>query len=66
MPMNVNETRKSTGNTGEKIARKFLRSIGYKIIATNYECNRGEIDIIARDRNILVFVEVKCRRPGGC
>ncbi len=52
---------KIIGNYGEEEAAKFLKKNKYKIIEKNYSCKFGEIDIIAKDKNILVFVEVKSR-----
>jgi len=49
------------GRSGEAMAAKFLQKKGYKIITKNYRCRFGEIDIIAQDKNTLVFVEVKAR-----
>jgi putative endonuclease len=49
------------GQRGENVAARFLRDQGYKIIARNFRCDLGEIDIIARDKTALVFVEVKTR-----
>ena len=49
------------GKSGEIIASNFLKQKGYKIIATNYKNKIGEIDIIAKDKDTLVFVEVKTR-----
>ncbi len=49
-------------NEGEKIAGEFLKKAGYKIVARNYKAKMGEIDIIALDKNILVFAEVKQRK----
>ncbi len=49
------------GRTGEDIAAKYLTKHGYKIIARNFRCRSGEIDIIARDGEYIVFVEVKAR-----
>ena len=46
---------------GESAAARYLRQIGYKIILRNYRSPLGEIDIIARDGDTLVFVEVKTR-----
>jgi putative endonuclease len=46
---------------GENAAARYLRAIGYKIIIRNYRSPLGEIDIIARDAETLVFVEVKTR-----
>ena len=54
---------KSTGiNEGEKLAGEYLKKTGYKIICRNYKTKMGEIDIIAMDKNVLVFVEVKQRK----
>ncbi len=50
------------GDRGEKIALDFLKQAGFRIIQTNYVCPIGEIDIIAADGDVLVFVEVKTRR----
>ncbi|HDD44474.1 MAG TPA: YraN family protein [Candidatus Desulfofervidus auxilii] len=49
------------GTEGEILAKKFLQKKGYKIIATNYKNKLGEIDIIALEKDTLVFVEVKTR-----
>lgn len=49
------------GKLGEQYARKFLLSLNYRIVACNYFCRFGEIDIIALDQKELVFVEVKTR-----
>jgi len=50
------------GDIGEKIASNFLCINGYKIIEKNYRCRDGEIDIVARQRDTIVFVEVKTRK----
>ncbi len=50
------------GREGEERAREFLRSLGYEILETNWRCGNHELDIIAKDGNILVVVEVKTRR----
>ena len=49
------------GERGERQAAKFLRKAGLKVLAGNYRCDAGEIDIIALDHETLVFVEVKTR-----
>jgi putative endonuclease len=54
--------RKVTGAQGEAVAAAYLRRNGYLILATNWRCRLGEIDIIARDGPVLVFVEVRARR----
>ena len=50
------------GKKSESIAVKFLKKQGYKILEQNYRNKLGEIDIIAKDKKTLVFVEVKARR----
>lgn len=54
--------RKKLGDSGEKIAVKYLRKNGYRIVEQNYRNRLGEIDIIAVERKTIVFVEVKTRR----
>ena len=49
------------GAWGEEYAAAYLRRRGYRILARNYSCRFGEIDIIAADRHYVVFVEVKLR-----
>lgn len=51
-----------SGAWGEALAAKYLQKKRYKIVATNYRCRFGEIDLIAADRKYLVFVEVKLRK----
>ena len=53
--------RKTTGSIGEKYAADFLKKKGYRVIETNYRCPRGEIDIIARQKDSLVFIEVRTK-----
>ena len=53
------------GREGEELACQFLREKGYAILATNYRCSWGEVDVIARDGGDLVFVEVRTRRSAG-
>lgn len=57
-----NYTKIITGRKGETIAVTFLKKTGYQIVETNYRCPLGEIDIIARDQDELVFIEVKTRK----
>ena len=56
---------KLVGSWGEAIAAEFLRKKRYTLVAAGYRCRFGEIDLIARDRNYLVFVEVKLRKSSG-
>ena len=51
----------SRGIAGEERAVRELRRRGYRIVERNYRCKVGEIDIVARDRETLVFVEVRTR-----
>ena len=51
-----------SGAWGEALAAEYLRKKRYTIIASGYRCRMGEIDLIARDRKHLVFVEVKLRK----
>jgi len=53
---------KELGALGEKLARQRLKRAGYKIVTANYRSLQGEVDLIARHKACLVFVEVKCRR----
>jgi len=50
------------GEKGEALAVRRLKKAGYKIIETNYRNRMGEIDIIAKEKDTIVFVEVKSRR----
>ena len=52
----------SKGALGEVLAARFLRDKGYAIYSSNFRCRFGEVDIIAADKNYVVFVEVKTRR----
>lgn len=54
-----------SGKIGEHFAAQYLKDHGYEILATNFKCRFGEIDIIAQNRAYLIFVEVKTRAFGG-
>jgi len=49
------------GRSGEDVAADLLKGKGYKILVRNYKTKLGEIDIIARDKDTLAFIEVKTR-----
>jgi putative endonuclease len=53
--------RDALGDRGENVAARYLRNQGYRIIERNVRSEAGEIDIVARDGRVLVFVEVKTR-----
>lgn len=50
-----------TGEKGEQLAQEYLKNKGYHILYTNWRNKRAEIDLIAKDGNVIVFVEVKTR-----
>jgi putative endonuclease len=54
--------RMRTGKRGEDIACAYLKRRGYRIVERNYKCPLGELDIVARDGDAIVFVEVKSRK----
>ena len=54
-------SKKEIGAIGEKIAAKYLRRHGYRILARNLHMGRNELDLIAKDKQYLAFVEVKTR-----
>jgi len=49
------------GKQGEEIATKYLLKLGYKVLDVNWRAGRNEIDIIAKDKDFLVIIEVKSR-----
>ena len=55
------DDRAALGAAGEKVARRHLKRLDYFILARNYRCQAGELDLIALDGDVIVFVEVKTR-----
>lgn len=49
------------GKIGEDVITEYVKRLGYKILERNFECKLGEIDIIAKDKDEVVFIEVKTR-----
>ena len=62
--MSVNK--RKIGSLGEDMAVEFLKSRRVKILERNYQNRFGEIDIIAREDNTLLFIEVKYRKNESC
>jgi len=58
----MSDDRRQYGQSGEAVAVRHLERQGYTILERNYRTRLGEIDIIAEDGGVLVFVEVKARR----
>lgn len=54
--------KQETGKSGEEIASDYLKQKGYTILERNFRCKQGEIDIIAMEKEEIVFIEVKTRR----
>ncbi|MFF2534466.1 MULTISPECIES: YraN family protein [Streptomyces] len=57
--------RGALGRYGEDLAARLLTDAGMAVIERNWRCRAGEVDIVARDGDALVFCEVKTRRPNG-
>lgn len=62
--LKVKTKKRILGDYGERAARRYLRRRGYKIVKKNFVADSHEIDIIATDKETLVFVEVKTRTLG--
>jgi putative endonuclease len=60
--MEKSSNKRAFGGWGETIAEEYLKQSGYEIIARNYHCRVGEIDLIAKDGPVWCFIEVKTRR----
>ena len=58
----VTSTRIDLGRRGERLAEEKLTAAGYVLVTRNFRCTAGEIDLIARQGDTLVFVEVRTRR----
>jgi len=59
------DNRKATGQLGEEAACMYLNEAKYSIIARNWRCRIGEIDIIAEHSDRLIIIEVRTRKEGG-
>ena len=63
--MTTLDPRKLFGQAGESAAEEYLRHKGYRIVARNLRSPAGELDLVAEDGQVLVFIEVKARRTGA-
>ena len=64
-PCRMTQSRIALGKTGEDLACRELERLGYAIIERRVRFRGGEIDIVARDGQVVVFVEVKARESGA-
>jgi putative endonuclease len=55
----------AVGQNGEDVARAWLEDRGYQFIARNWRCQAGELDLVMRHGDVIVFVEVKARHGSG-
>jgi putative endonuclease len=58
----LTKERLNLGKLGEELALKKIKGLGYKCITRNYRCPLGEVDLIAKDGDTLVFIEIKTRK----
>jgi putative endonuclease len=58
----VTRERLELGKEGEDLALQTVEKLGYRCIARNYRCSLGELDLVARDGDSLVFIEIKTRK----
>ena len=62
--LKIRTEKRLLGDFGERAARRFLRRNGYRIVKKNFVADSHEIDIIAKDKEALAFIEVKTRTVG--
>jgi putative endonuclease len=60
--MKAEASNRSKGQEAERLGEVYLKKRGYTIIGRNIRSSFGEIDLVARDKNVVVFIEVKSRR----
>jgi len=58
----VTQARQTLGRAAENAAATYLARAGFKVLERNVRLGHGEIDLVCRDGDVVVFVEVKCRR----
>ena len=59
------DRRLANARAGEEAAEARYRARGYRVVARNWRCRLGELDLVAERRGLLVFCEVKARSPGS-
>lgn len=64
-PARPETARQASGRRGEQAARALLERRGLRCVAANWRCRGGELDLVMLDGDILVFVEVRARRPAN-
>lgn len=64
-PAKKTTPRRATGNHFEHAARRYLQARGLRLVRANFLCRHGEIDLVMRDGDTVVFVEVRYRRGGA-
>ncbi|UCF55854.1 MAG: YraN family protein [Deltaproteobacteria bacterium] len=58
----MTKERLDLGKRGEELALKKVKRLGYKCVTRNYRCPLGEVDLVAKDGDCLVFIEIKTRK----
>lgn len=58
-------TKKELGNRGEDAVCRYIEKYGYRVVARNFRCPKGEIDIIAENDSVIAFIEVKSRKENS-
>jgi putative endonuclease len=61
----MSDATQALGLVGEELASQYLAGEGYRVLLKNFECVFGEIDLIAKEKGVLTFVEVKTRSNGS-
>ncbi len=65
MNVSTRGTKKQAGAYWETFARAHLEAAGLVLLERNFNCRHGELDLVMRDRDVIVFVEVRYRRAGA-